>query len=99
MIAKHTNSVLFILDEWLLFKPADSESNEIFKLLPRREKLSNIFVLNTDMKLVMNNLEAMICHSMVTFLFVWCIINITSINASKDVSMREIYGLDKRLIE
>lgn len=44
VMAKYTHPVLLILDEWLLIKPSESESKDIFELLhKRRKKFSTIF--------------------------------------------------------
>lgn len=40
-MAKYSNPVLLILDEWMLLKPTDTEQKDIFELLHRRRKKSS----------------------------------------------------------
>ena len=40
MMAKYTNPLVLILDEWLLLKPTESEQRDIFELLHRRRRKS-----------------------------------------------------------
>lgn len=102
--AKYANPVLLILDEWLLLKPSDSEQKDIFELLHRRRrKSSTIFCSQyradgwyeqlggTDSPLADAILDRIVHDSYK--------INIESIDPTKDISMREVYGLDKTLSE
>ena len=41
VMAKYSNPVLLILDEWMLLKPTDAEQKDIFELLHRRRKKSS----------------------------------------------------------
>ena len=41
VMAKYSNPVLLILDEWMLLKPTDTEQKDIFELLHRRRKKSS----------------------------------------------------------
>lgn len=41
VMAKYSNPVLLILDEWMLLKPTDTEQKDIFELLHRRHKKSS----------------------------------------------------------
>lgn len=41
VMAKYSNPVLLILDEWVLVKPTDTEQKDIFELLHRRHKKSS----------------------------------------------------------
>ena len=41
VMAKYSNPVLLILDEWVLLKPTDTEQKDIFELLHRRRKKSS----------------------------------------------------------
>ncbi|NLB53522.1 MAG: ATP-binding protein [Syntrophomonadaceae bacterium] len=101
---KYTNPVLLILDEWLLLKLSESESKDIFELLhKRRKKSSTIFCsqfrqegwydqLGGDNSTIADAILDRIVHDAYK-------INIESIDPSKDISMREVYGLDKLLSE
>ena len=41
VMAKYTNQVLLILDEWMLLKPTDTEQKDIFEFFHRRRKKSS----------------------------------------------------------
>jgi len=104
VMTKYTNPVLLILDEWLLLKLSESESKDIFELLhKRRKKSSTIFCsqfrqegwydqLGGDNSTIADAILDRIVHDAYK-------INIESIDPSKDISMREVYGLDKLLSE
>ena len=93
-----------IVDEWLLLKPTPSESKQIFELLhKRRKKASTIFCsqyrdegwyeqLGGDDSPLADAIMDRIQHDSYR-------INIVSVDPSKDISMREVYGLDKHLRE
>ena len=103
-MAKYANPVVLILDEWLLLKPTESEQRDIFELLHRRRKKSStIFCsqyefeewydqLGGDDSPLADAIIDRIAHDSYR-------INITSIDAEHDISMREVYGLDKTLRE
>ena len=104
VMAKYANPLVLILDEWLLLKPTESEQKDIFELLHRRRKKSTtIFCsqyqfeewyeqLGGDASPLANAIIDRIAHDSYR-------INITSIDPEHDVSMREVYGLDKSLRE
>ena len=103
-MAKYANPLVLILDEWLLLKPTGSEQKDIFELLhKRRKKSSTIFCsqyefeeqyeqLSEDASPLADAIIDRIAHDS------YCI-NITSIDAEHDISMSEVYGLDKTLRE
>ena len=100
VMAKYSNPVVLILDEWLLLKPSESEQRDIFELLHRRRKKSTtIFCSQYEFEEWYDQLGGSaspladaiidrIAHDSYR-------INITSIDAAHDISMREVYGLDK----
>jgi DNA replication protein DnaC len=104
VMAKYANPVLLILDEWLLLKPTENECKDIFELLHRRRKKSStIFCsqykadgwyeqLGGDISPLADAILDRIVHDAYK-------IDIQSIDPSKDISMREVYGLDKSLSE
>jgi DNA replication protein DnaC len=104
VMAKYSNPLVLILDEWLLLKPSDSEQKDIFELLHRRRKKSTtIFCsqyefedwyeqLGGEASPLADAIIDRIAHDSYR-------INITSIDKEHDVSMREVYGLDKALRE
>ena len=104
VMAKYSNPVLLILDEWMLLKPTDTEQKDIFELLHRRRKKSStIFCsqyifeewydqLGGEDSPLADAIIDRIAHDSYQ-------INITSINAEHDRFMREVYGLDKSMRE
>ena len=88
----------------LLLKPTDSEQRDIFELLHRRRrKSSTIFCsqyefeewydqLGGDASPLADAIIDRIAHDSYR-------INITSVDAEYDKSLREVYGLDKALRE
>lgn len=103
-MAKYTKPLLLIIDEWLLLKPNEKEQKDIFELLHhRRKKSSTIFCSQyrsegwydqlggSDGPLADAILDRVV-HDAYR-------INIQSMDPSKDLSMREVYGLDKNLAE
>lgn len=104
VMAKYANPVVLIIDEWLLLKPNENEQKDIFELLHRRRKKSTtIFCsqyqqngwyeqLGGDVSPLADAILDRIVHDAYK-------INIESIDPTRDISMREIYGLDKSLSE
>jgi DNA replication protein DnaC len=104
VMAKYIKPVLLILDEWLLLRLSESESKDVFELLhKRRKKSSTIFCsqfrqegwydqLGGENSTVADAILDRIVHDSYK-------INIENVDPSKDISMREIYGLDKTLCE
>lgn len=104
VMATYANPVLLIIDEWLLLKPTDSEQKDIFELLHRRRKKSStIFCsqyrvdgwyeqLGGSNGTLADAILDRIVHDAYK-------INIESIDPTKDISMREVYGLDPTLSE
>lgn len=103
-MSKYSNPLLLIIDEWLLLKPTDSEQKDIFELLHRRRKKSSTILcsqyrsdgwyeqLGGDAGPLADAILDRIVHDAYR-------INIESIDPTKDISMREVYGLDKSLSE
>lgn len=98
VMAKYANPTLLILDEWLLMKPSESEQKDIFELLHRRRKKSStIFCsqykvdgwyeqLGGDASPLADAILDRIVHDGYN-------ISIEPVDPSRDISMREIYGL------
>ena len=104
IMAKYANPVLLIIDEWLLLKPTDNEQKDIFELLHRRRKKSSTIFCSQYQKEgwydqlggAASPLADAILDRIVHDSY---IINIQSIDETKDISMREVYGLEKSLRE
>ena len=104
IMTKYANPILLIIDEWLLLKPNETEQKDIFELLHRRRKKSSTIFCSqyrvdgwyeqlggSDSPLADAILDRIVHDSYK--------INIENVDSSKDISMREIYGLDKKLSE
>ena len=99
---KYTKPTLLIIDEWLLLKPSEDEQKTIFEILHRRSgKVSTIFCsqypssewydqLGGTANPLTDSILDRIIHNAYT-------IDIRGSDPSKDISMREFYGLDKKL--
>lgn len=99
VLSKYTKPLLLIIDEWLLLKLNESESKNLFELIhKRRKKSSTIFCsqfreegwyerLGGDDNPLADAIMDRIVYDAYK-------INIESIDPSKDVSMREVYGLN-----
>ena len=97
-IAKYANPVLLIIDEWLLMKPTQEEQQDILELLHRRRKKSStIFCsqyskegwyeqLGGDASPLADAILDRIIHD-------GYVIDIVPVDPSKDLSMREVYGI------
>jgi DNA replication protein DnaC len=104
VMANYTKPVLLIIDEWLLLKPTEKEQKDIFELLHRRRKKSStVFCsqyqndgwyeqLGGGASPLADAILDRIVHDAYR-------INIESVDSTKDISMREVYGLDKSLSE
>jgi DNA replication protein DnaC len=103
-LARYIHPTLLIVDEWLLLKLNESESRNLFELIhKRRKKSSTIFCsqyrhegwyerLGGDENPIAEAILDRIVHDAYR-------INIENIDPKKDLSMREVYGLDKQLAQ
>ncbi len=104
VLSKYTKPLLLIIDEWLLLKLTEPESKNLFELIhKRRKKSSTIFCSQfreegwyERLGGVDNPLADAIMDRVVYDAYK---INIESIDPSKDISMREVYGLDQNQIQ
>ena len=104
VMTKYASPTLLILDEWLLLKPTEAELKDIFELLHRRRKKSStIFCsqfrpegwyeqLGGDASPFADAILDRVVHDSYK-------INIESTDPAKDISMREVYGMDKSICE
>ena len=99
VLKKYTKPVVLIIDEWLLRKLTEAEARNLFELIhKRRKKSSTIFcsqfresewyqqICGGESTLA-DAITARISYDSYK-------IDIESIDPSKDLSMREVYGLD-----
>ena len=104
VLSKYTKPLLLIIDEWFLLKLNESESKNLFELIhKRRKKSSTIFCsqfreegwyerLGGDDNPLADAIMDRIVYDSYK-------INIECIDPSKDLSMREVYGIDKSQIQ
>lgn len=99
VLKKYTNPVLLIIDEWLLLKLSESEARDVFELIHKRRKRSSTIFFSQYRE---SEWYQQICGGESTLAdaimdrisYDSYKINIDSIDPSKDLSMREVYGLD-----
>lgn len=100
VLDEYAKPKVLIMDEWLLLKPSQEEQKDIFELLHRRShKASTIFCsqyLDTDWYAQLGGKDSPLSDGIMDRIqHDSYIINITSIDPAKDISMREVYGLDR----
>lgn len=85
---KYTKPTLLIIDEWLLLKPSENEQKTIFcSQYPSSEWYDQLGGMANPLT---DSILDRIIHNAYT-------IDIRSSDPNKDISMREVYGLDKKL--
>ena len=98
-LKKYTKPVLLIIDEWLLLKLTESEARNLFELIhKRRKKSSTIFCSQfreSEWYQQICSGESTLADAIMDRIsYDSYKINIESIDPSRDLSMREVYGLD-----
>ena len=98
VLTKYTKPVLLIIDEWLLIKLNDQEICNLFKVVSKRRKHSStIFCSQFLEESWYDQLggEGTLADAIMDRIsYDSYKINIVSIDPSKDIVMREVYGLD-----
>ena len=99
VLKKYTKPIVLILDEWLLLKLTEAEARNLFELIHKRRKnLQHSFVLNsvkvngTSKSVMVKVLLPM--PSWIVFRMIPIKSILKSVDPAKDLSMREVYGLD-----
>lgn len=105
IMKKYTKPTLLILDEWLLIRLNEAEARNLFELIhKRRKKASTLFcsqfreeewydrLCNAEENTLADAIMDRISYDSYK-------INIESIDPSRDISMREVYGLDSSQTE
>ena len=98
VLTKYAKPTLLILDEWLMLPPTESEKKDIFELLHRRRrKSSTIFCSQVDPKgwyAQLGGKKSALADAIIDrIIHDGYQINIQSLDPSKDISMREVYGI------
>lgn len=99
VLKKYTKPVLLILDEWLLLKLSEAEARDVFELIHKRRKRSSTIFCSQFREeewyqQISNGENTLADAIMDRISYDSYKIDIESLDASKDLSMREIYGLD-----
>ena len=100
-LGKYANPTLLILDEWLLLIPDEYEQQCIFELLHRRRKKSSTIFCSQYRKEGWYDQLGGSASPLADAILDRIIhdgyeINIESIDPTKDISMREVYGLKSK---
>ena len=105
VLKKYTKPTLLILDEWLLIRLKEEEARNLFELIhKRRKKASTIFCSQFRESEWYDRLcsgeESTLADAIMDRIsYDSYKINIECIDPNKDVSMREVYGLDSSQTE
>lgn len=103
VMAKYAKPLRLIIDEWLLLKPTDNEQKDIFELLHRRRKKSSTIFFSQYLQEgwyeQLGEAGPLADAILDRIVYDAYKINILSIDPSKDISMRQVYGLDKNVSE
>lgn len=99
VLKKYTNPILLILDEWLLLRLSDDEARNLFELIHKRRKRSSTIFCSQFRE---SEWYQQICGGESTLAdaimdritYDSYKIDIESADPSKDISMREVYGMD-----
>lgn len=102
VLKKYTKPVLLILDEWLLFKLSEAEAKNLFELIHKRRIYSStIFYTKfreSEWYSQIYNQESTLADAIMDRIsYNSYKIEIESSDPQKDVSMRQVYGLDPAL--
>ena len=99
VLKKYTKPIVLIIDEWLLLKLTEAEARNLFELIhKRRKKSSTIFCSQfreSEWYQQICDAESTLADAIMDRIsYDSYKIDIESVDPSKDLSMREIYGLD-----
>ena len=101
VLKKYTNPLLLILDEWLLLRLTEDEARNLFELIHKRRKRSSTifcsqFRQNEWYQQICGGESTLADAIMDRIAYDSYKIDIESADPSKDISMREVYGLDPK---
>ena len=99
VLKKYTKPIVLIIDEWLLLKLTEAEARNLFELIhKRRKKSSTIFCSQfreSEWYQQICDGESTLADAIMDRIsYDSYKIDIESVDPSKDLSMREVYGLD-----
>ena len=99
ILKRYTNPIVLIVDEWLLLKLTESEARDLFELIHKRRKRSSTIFCSqyreSEWYQQICNGESTIADAIMDRItYDSYKIDIESMDPSKDLSMREVYGLD-----
>ena len=99
VLKKYTNPVLLIIDEWLLLKLTESEARDVFELIHKRRKHSSTIFCSQYREAewyqqICGGESTLADAIMDRISYDSYKIDIESIDPSKDLSLREVYGLN-----
>ena len=99
VLKKYTKPVLLIIDEWLLLKLSEPEPRNLFELIHKRRKRSSTIFCSqfreTEWYQQICGGESTLADAIMDRIsYDSYKINIESADPSRDISMREVYGLD-----
>lgn len=99
VLKKYTKPIVLILDEWLLLKLTEAEARNLFELIhKRRKKSSTIFCSQfreSEWYQQSCDGESTLADAIMDRIsYDSYKIDIESVDPAKDLSMREVYGLD-----
>ena len=98
VLAKYTKPALLIIDEWLLIKLNDKEVRNLFELISKRRKHSSTIFCSQFLEAGWYDQlggEGTLADAIMDRIsYDSYKINIVGVDPSKDISMREVYGLD-----
>lgn len=98
VLKQYANPVLLIIDEWLLLKPTTEEQKDILELLHRRRKRSSTIFCSqyhqSDWYEQLGGADSPLTDAILDrIIYDSYKINIMSIDPTREISMREVYGL------
>lgn len=99
VLKKYTNPVLLIIDEWLLLKLTESEARALYEFIHKRRKRSSIIFCSqyreSEWYQQIYRGESTLADAIMDRISNDSYkIDIESADPSKDISMREVYGLE-----
>lgn len=98
-LKKYTKPVLLIIDEWLLLKLTEAEARNLFELIHKKRKKSSTFFCSqfheSEWYQPICGGESTLADAIMNRIsYDSYKIDIESINPTKNLSMREVYGLN-----